>query len=60
MTKGEFFAMGAGRDHVADLHLPILNNHPVDEQLYQLSALSKAQFIKRGAEPLAKRFDTVG
>ncbi len=60
MTKGEFFATRTGGDHIPDLHLPILNNHPVDEQLYQLSALSEAQLIKRGAHTLAKRLDTVG
>ncbi len=59
MTKDGFFAIRTGRDHVADLYLPILNNDSVDEQLYQLSALNEAQFIKRGAHTLAKRLDTV-
>lgn len=60
MTKDEFFALGAGRDHVADLHLPIVDHDPVDEQLDQVPALSEAQFIKGGTNTLAKGLDATG
>jgi putative transposase len=32
MTKPHVLATGAGRDHVADLHLAIGHDHPIDQQ----------------------------
>jgi hypothetical protein len=39
MTKTNLLAGGAGGDHVPDLHFAVGDDHPVDQQLYQLALL---------------------
>ncbi len=41
MTKTDMFASWAGRDHITDFHVFILDDHSIDEQFYQLSFLFK-------------------
>jgi hypothetical protein len=40
--------VGGGED-VADLHLPVGDYHPVDQQLHQLAALLEAGLIQTSA-----------
>ena len=57
MTKGGGFAFGAGRHHIADFHLGIVDNDPINEQFYQLSALGKGQLVQSRLQALAKGFN---
>ena len=45
MTKTRMFAVGGGRDHVADLDLFIGDDHAVDEQFDQLAFVFKAGLL---------------
>jgi hypothetical protein len=49
-TESECFP--GGWDHVADLHLAVSDDHPVDQQLHQLAALRERGLVQAGAEPL--------
>ena len=57
MTKGCLFALGAGWDHVADLDLIVVNNDTVDQQFYQLSALSEIKLFQGWRQALTEVFD---
>ena len=46
MTKGHLFACGGRWDDVADFHLSVVNDHAVNQQLYQLSALGEIQLLE--------------
>ncbi len=48
MTKADVLALRSGREDVADLHVRVGNDDPVDEQLHQLPPLRE----RRGREPL--------
>jgi len=43
MTKAHFFTSRAGRDHVADFDLPVVDDHAVDQQLDQLPPPGEVQ-----------------
>ena len=57
MTKGRLFALGAGWDHVADLDLIVVNDDAVDQQFYQLPALSEIELFQCWRQALAEVFD---
>jgi hypothetical protein len=46
MTKTLFFSLWACRNHIADLHLLIINNDTVNEQGYQLPPLFECKCIQ--------------
>lgn len=60
MTKTRMRTLRAGRQHVADLHLPVGDDHPVDEQLHQHPALREVGPGQPGADRGAKAFDALG
>jgi hypothetical protein len=60
MTKGDHFPFRTGRDHIADLDFPVVDHYPIDQQLYQLSALGKAELIQGRLYTLAKSGDPLG
>ncbi len=62
MTKRRGFTLRPRREDIPDLDLAIADDHPINEQLYQLSALSKRQIFQggldapaKGCEPLCRR-----
>ncbi len=57
MTKAHLLALRAGGDDVADLHLPVRHDHPVDQQLHQLTPLREGRARQSAAYPLAERLD---
>jgi hypothetical protein len=59
MTKGGGFAFGACGHHIADFHLGIVDDDPINEQFHQLSALGKCQLIQSWLQALAKGFNTL-
>ena len=59
MTKWGGFAFGACRHHIADFHLGIIDDDPINEQFHQLSALGKCQLVKSRLQALTKCFNTL-
>jgi hypothetical protein len=47
MTKRDRFPLGSRGHHVANLHLTIIDNHPINEQFHQLAALGEGQVVER-------------
>ena len=60
MTKGHLFACWRGRDDVTDFHLGVVNDNAVNQQLYQLSALSESELLEGGLQAPTKVFDAGG
>ena len=56
MTKTDVLALGAERDHVADLHLSVSDDHTVNEKLHELALLLEGGLSKSRAHPLAEAF----
>ena len=54
MTKRSGLACWTRRQHVADLDLLITQDHSINEQLYQLSALGKRQPLQAWLDAPAK------
>jgi hypothetical protein len=54
MTKTYMFAARIGGDHVADLHLLLGYDHPIDEQFHQLSSLFEGRLGEPSTNPLAE------
>ena len=46
MTKARFFAFGRGWDYITNFHIGIINNDPVNQQIYQLPTLGKIKLIQ--------------
>ena len=57
MTKTDVLALGAERDHVADLRLVVGDHHPVDEKLHELALLLECSLSDPGTHPLAEALD---
>ncbi|MBI2939680.1 MAG: hypothetical protein HYY04_04510 [Chloroflexi bacterium] len=57
MTKTSVLAGRAGRDDVADLHLRLGHNHPVDQQLDQLPSLLEGRLGQPLPNALAEPLD---
>lgn len=57
MTKARVRTRLGGRDHVADLHPLVFDDHPIDEQLNQLPALGKVSFGQSLPNSAAESFD---
>jgi hypothetical protein len=57
MTKRGGFALRACRHHLADFHLSIVDDDPINEQFHQLSALGKGQLVQSRVQALAKGFN---
>src|SRR5690606_14246037 len=60
MTKREFLPLGTGGNHVPDLHLAVVEDDAVNQQFYQLSALSKVQLLEGRTDTLAKGLHAPG
>ena len=60
MTKRGGFAFGARGHHIADCHLRVVADDPINEQCHQWSALGKRQRVKRGLDTLANPLDALG
>jgi len=54
MTKWGGFSLGAGGDHIANLHLVMGDDEVIDEPLHQLSALGTRELVQGGLQPPAK------
>lgn len=57
VTKPDVGAGFRGGDDVADLHLRISDDHAVNQQLEQLSALGKASLLQSSCKPVTERLD---
>jgi hypothetical protein len=60
MTKRGGFSLRARGHNIADFHLTIGDDDPINEQFDQLSALRKGQRIQCRPKTAAKSFDAVG
>lgn len=59
MTKGSGFPLGSRRDHITHLHLAIRDNHPINEQFYQLATLGESKVRERRCQTVAEGVDTM-
>ncbi len=59
MTKWGGFAFGARGHDVANFHLVIIDDHTINEEFDQLSALGKGQLGQGRTDPLAKSLDAL-
>ena len=55
-----WFPPWAGGHHIADFHLRIIDDDPINEQFDQLSALGKGQVVQSRLDTLAKDLDSLG
>ncbi|SRR6266545_8001485 len=60
MTKWGGFPLGAGRHHIADFHLSIIDDDPINEPFDQVSVLGKGQCVKSWLDTLANPLDSLG
>ena len=60
MTKAGEFAVGASWDDIADFHLLIIDNDPIDEQFDELTALGEVQIGQSRLNALAEFLDADG
>jgi hypothetical protein len=60
LTKGRVRAVGWGWQHVADLHLAVGHDHPVDEQFDQQPSLGERRRCQPRPDGLAERLDPIG
>jgi hypothetical protein len=60
MTKTNMSAGFGGRDDVADFHLGVIDNHPVNQQFYQFSFLVKCSLGQPLLDPLTESFNRRG
>src|SRR5262249_54080881 len=60
MTKGDGFAFGARGHHIADFHLCIVDDDPINEPCHQWSALSKRQLVQSRWQALTQGLDSLG
>src|SRR5215510_79718 len=60
MTKRDGFPLRAGGHDVADFHLAVADDDPINEQCGQLSTLSKRQLVECRADAVAKGLDAMG
>lgn len=60
MTKRNGFPLRAGGHDVADFHLAVADDDPINEQCDQLSTLGKHQMVERRADVVAKGLDAQG
>ncbi len=54
MTKERMFSFGAGRDHIPNFYLAIIDDDTVNQQFHQLPALGEGKFFKRRCDALAE------
>src|SRR3989441_773058 len=59
MTKRDCLPLGSRGHHRANLHLPVIDNDPINKQFDQLATLGEGQLIERWLEAVAERFDAV-
>ena len=59
MTKGSGLPLGSRRDHITNLHLALSDNHPINEQFYQLATLGESKVGERRCQTVAEGVDTV-
>jgi len=55
MTKTDLLAVRVGGQGIADLHIGIRNDHPVDEQQHELAALFEARLGQSALHPFSER-----
>jgi hypothetical protein len=60
MTKTDVLTALAGGDDVADLHLLSDDNHPIDQEFYQLPLLFEGGGLQAGLHALAERLHRRG
>jgi transposase len=56
MTKADVLTLGAGGEHVTDLHVGVGHDHPVDQELDERAALREGGVGQTAGDPLAKCF----
>jgi hypothetical protein len=59
MTKRDRLPLGSRGHHIANLHLSVIDNDPINKQFDQLATLGEGQLIERGLEAVAERFDAM-
>ena len=59
MTKRDRLPLGPRGHHIANLHLTIIDNHPVNKQFHQLATLGEGQMIERRPEAVAEGVDAM-
>jgi hypothetical protein len=57
MTKTNMSAGFGGRDDIADFHLGVIDNHPVNQQFHQFSFLVKCSLGQSLLDPLTESFN---
>ena len=57
MTKASVSASFGGGDDVADFHLSVIDNHPVNQQFHQFSFLVKGGLGQSLLDPLTESFN---
>jgi hypothetical protein len=57
MTKADVFAPGGGGEDVADFHIGIGDNDPINEQFHQLTLLCKGGVVQTSSDALTKGFN---
>src|SRR2546430_3602755 len=59
MTKRDRRPLGPRGHHRANLHLTIIDNHPINKQFHQLATLGEGQVVERWPEAAAEGVDAV-
>lgn len=59
MTKGCCLSLGTGRHHVSNLDLVMVDDHAINEQLYELPLLGQGTLGQGRLDSLAKGFETL-
>ncbi len=59
MTKRDRLPLGPRGHHIANLHLAIIDNHPINKQFHQLATLGEGQVVERRPEAVAEGVDAM-
>ena len=59
MTKRDCFPLGSRGHHIANLHLTIIDNHPINKPFHQLATLGEGQVVERWPEAVAEGVDAM-
>ena len=59
MTKRDRLPFGSRGHHIANLHLPVIHNDPINKQFDQLATLGEGELIECWLEAVAECFDAM-
>jgi hypothetical protein len=60
LTKTEMRTLWGGGDHIADLHLAIEHDHPINQEFHQQAALGKGGLFQACPDLRTERFQSLG